>query len=211
MLKKPHYLTISLTSWGIANAFFPAQAVAQSLSIGQVAPAFTLKSTEGKSVNLADFKGKVVVLEWVNPGCPYVRKHYDSQNMQKTQKSAKEKGVVWLAINSTEVQHQDFLKPADLQVWMQKSGAVVQSTLMDEAGQVGKSYGARTTPHMYVIDANGKLAYSGAIDSIASANKDDIPKASNYINSALNEVTKGLPVTTPQTRAYGCTVKYKAG
>ena len=177
-------------------------------TVGQPAPAFSAKDTAGRTVNLADFKGRHVVLEWVNPGCPYVRKHYDSKNMQATQQGAVAKGVVWLSVNSTEAGHGDYLPPARLAAWMQGQGAAATATLMDESGQVGRAYGARTTPHMYVINPQGTLVYAGAIDSKPSANPADVATATNHVNVALAESLAGKAVATPATRAYGCSVKY---
>ena len=146
-------------------------------SVGQAAPDFTLTDTSGKPVRLSDFKGKHVVLEWVNPGCPYVKKHYNSANMQGTQKEVTGKGVVWLAINSTETQHYDYLAPDKLAAWMTQQKAAPTRTLMDAEGTVGQAYGARTTPHMYIVNPQGQLIYAGGIDSIPSSSADDIKKA----------------------------------
>lgn len=177
-------------------------------AVGQPAPAFSALDTSGKTVSLADFKGRTVVLEWVNPGCPYVRKHYDSANMQATQKNATAKGAVWLAINSTHAGASDYLQPAAMAGWMKDKGAAATATLMDADGRVGRAYGARTTPHMYVIDPQGKLAYVGAIDSKPTANPADVKTATNHVNQAVAEVTAGKPVSQPVTQAYGCSVKY---
>jgi AhpC/TSA family len=177
--------------------------------IGQKAPDFTLKDTAGKSVSLTDFKGKTVVLEWLNPGCPYVRKHYSAGNMQSTQKDAAGKGVVWLAINSTETEHPDYLKPAALQAWMGEQKAAATHTLMDESGKAGQQYAARTTPHMYIVNPQGTLVYAGGIDSIPSASVADIKSATNYVKVALAETAAGKPISAAQTRPYGCSVKYK--
>jgi AhpC/TSA family len=178
--------------------------------VGQKAPDFVLTDTAGKPVKLSDFKGQHVVLEWTNPGCPFVRKHYDPHNMQTLQKEAGAKGVVWLAINSTENAHPDYLAPAQLGRWMQQQKAAPSATLMDEDGSVGKSYGARTTPHMYIVNPQGTLIYAGGIDSIASARQDDIKTATNYVRVGLNEALAGKPLTTPTSRPYGCSVKYKS-
>lgn len=191
-----------------ALALAAATAAQATATVGQPAPAFTARDTAGRAVNLADFKGRHVVLEWVNPGCPYVRKHYDAKNMQATQKGAVDKGVVWLAVNTTAPEHGDYLPPAKLAAWMQQQGASASATLMDEDGKLGRAYGARTTPHMYVIDARGTLVYAGAIDSKPTANPADISTATNHVNVALAESLAGKPVSTPATRAYGCTVKY---
>lgn len=191
-----------------AGALAGGPAFATSAAVGQPAPAFSATDTAGKTVSLADFKGKPVVLEWVNPGCPYVRKHYDAQNMQATQKAAAARGAVWLTINSTAPEHGDYLAPGQLAAWMAQQGAAATATLMDEDGKVGRAYGARVTPHMYVIDAQGTLVYAGAIDSKPTANPADIATAVNHVDVALGEVVAGKPVSTPATRAYGCTIKY---
>ena len=181
---------------------------ALAASVGQLAPAFSAIDVNGKAVTLADYKGKTVVLEWVNPGCPYVRKHYDSANMQATQKSAAGKQVVWLAVNSTHPSQYDYLKPGDMNAWMKKQGAAPSATLMDGEGKIGRAYGARTTPQMYVIDAKGTLVYAGGIDDTPSANPADVKAAKNYVNAALGDVLAGKAVAQPVTRPYGCSVKY---
>ena len=175
---------------------------------GQTAPDFTLTGTDGKSARLSDHKGKWVVLEWVNPGCPYVQKHYDSQNMQGLQKEFGGKQVVWLAVNSTKPSHHDYLKPAALQGWMKDKDAAPRATLMDEDGKAGRAYDARTTPHMYIVNPEGKLVYVGAIDDKRSTNPADIKTSKNYVRTALNEALAGKPVSTASTTPYGCTVKY---
>lgn len=192
----------------VAAAMSLSASVFAAAAVGQAAPAFSAVDTSGKTVSLADFKGRTVVLEWVNPGCPYVKKHYDSANMPATQKNAVTKGAVWLAINSTHAGASDYLQPAALAGWMKDKGGAPTATLMDADGKVGRAYGARTTPHMYVIDAKGTLAYIGAIDSKATANPADIKTATNYVNQAVAELTAGKPVSQPVTQAYGCSVKY---
>jgi len=179
-------------------------------SVGQAAPDFTLKDAGGKSVKLSDFRGKYVVLEWTNPGCPYVRKHYNSGNMPATQQDAVSKGVVWLSINSTEKASGDYLEPAQLVAWKQERKAQPTAVLMDEEGTVGRAYGARTTPHMYIVNPQGQLVYAGGIDSIPSANPEDIKKAVNYVRQGLAEALAGKPISAPTTRAYGCSIKYKS-
>lgn len=181
-----------------------------SAVVGQPAPAFSAVDTAGKTVSLADFKGRHVVLEWINPGCPFVQKHYGAGNMQATQKEATAGGVVWLAVNSTAEGASDYRKPADMAAWMQQQKAAATATLMDADGKVGRAYGARTTPHMYVIDPKGVLVYAGAIDSKPTANPADIPGATNHVKAALAETLAGKPVTVASTRPYGCTVKYSA-
>lgn len=177
-------------------------------TVGQPAPAFTLADTNGKAVRLADFRGKTVVLEWNNPGCPFVRKHYQG-NMQTLHKDAAAQGVVWLAINSTETASGDYLSPAQLARWMQEKQAAPAATLMDEDGTAGRAYGARVTPHLYIVDARGTLVYAGGIDSIPSARVDDIPKATNFVRQALAEIRAGKPVSVATSQAYGCSIKYK--
>ena len=185
-----------------------AALAASTASVGQAAPAFSVSDANGKPVSLADFKGKTVVLEWVNPECPYVRKHYDSANMQATQKAATTQGVVWLSVNSTHASHYDFKKPAEMQAWTQKQGAAPTATLMDGDGKIGRAYGARTTPHMYVIDARGTLVYAGGIDDKPSSNPGDVKTAKNLVTAALTDVLAGKAVAQPVTRPYGCSVKY---
>ena len=192
----------------IAGALALASSLAFAAAVGQPAPAFSVANTDGKTVSLADFKGKHVVLEWVNPGCPFVQKHYKPGNMQGLQKDYAAKGVVWLTISSTAPDASDYKKPADLAGWMKSSNAAAMHTLMDDDGKVGKAYGARTTPHMYIINPAGTLVYAGAIDSNRSANPADIPAATNYVRKALDELLAGKPVSTASTQPYGCSVKY---
>ena len=192
----------------LATALALSTLTAQAANPGQAAPDFTLTDTSGKAAKLSDHKGKWVVLEWVNPGCPYVQKHYDSKNMQALQKEYGGKEVVWLAVNSTKPAHQDYLKPAVLQGWMKEKDGTPRATLMDEDGKVGRAYDARTTPHMYIVNPEGKIAYAGAIDDKRSANPADVKTAKNYVRVALNEALAGKPVSTASTTPYGCTVKY---
>jgi len=182
--------------------------VSRAAVLGQPAPDFTLTDTAGKPVRLADFRGRHVVLEWNNPGCPFVKKHYQG-NMQALQKEVTGKGMVWLAINSTEDGSVDYMTPPQLGRWMQEQKAAPTATLMDEDGQVGAAYAARVTPHMYIVDPRGVLVYAGGIDSIPSARVDDIPKATNHIRQAMAEIAAGKPVSVASTRPYGCTIKYK--
>ena len=180
-------------------------------SVGQAAPDFTLNDADGKAVKLSDFRGKHVVLEWTNPGCPYVRKHYDSGNMPATQQDAVSRGVVWLSINSTEKGSYEYLAPDKLVAWQQQRKAAPTHVLMDEEGTTGRAYGARTTPHMYIVDPQGRLVYAGGIDSIPSSNPADIQRATNYVKQGLAEALAGRPITAATTRPYGCSVKYKSG
>jgi peroxiredoxin len=177
-------------------------------TVGQPAPDFSLTDVNGKTVRLSDFKGKHVVLEWNNPGCPFVRKHYQG-NLQALQKEFTAKGVVWLAINSTEDASGDYMSPPQLARWMAEQKAAPTAVLMDEEGTVGKAYNARVTPHMYIVNPQGRLAYAGAIDSIPSARVSDIDKATNYVRQGLNELLAGKPISVAQNQAYGCSIKYK--
>ena len=191
-----------------AAACLPSPAVADAVP-GQAAPAFSLKDTGGKTTTLADYKGKYVVLEWVNPNCPFVRKHYVSNNMQGLQGKYAAAGVVWLSVSSTHPSHQDFLEPAALAARMKTWHAAPAAILMDSEGQVGRLYGARTTPHMYVVDPDGRVIYAGGIDDRRSADPDDVKGASNFVATALDEARAGRPVSVAAARAYGCSVKYQ--
>ena len=182
---------------------------AHAAAVGQPAPDVMLRDAMGKTVRLSDFKGKHVVLEWTNPGCPFVRKHYDSGNMPATQKDAVGQGVVWLSINSTEKASGDYLEPARLAAWLAERQAVPTAVLMDEEGIVGQSYGARTTPHLYIVNPQGMLIYAGGIDSIPSARPADIEKATNYVKVGLAQALAGKPISDATTRPYGCSIKYK--
>ena len=182
---------------------------AASAAVGQQAPAFTAVDALGKSHKLADFKGKLVVLEWTNPGCPFVVKHYGG-NMQALQKDFTAKGVVWLSINSTAQDAADYLTPAKLTNWKAEKKSGATAMLMDAAGTVGQLYGAKTPPHMYIINPQGVLVYAGAIDSVPSARVDDIKLATNYVRQGLNEALAGKPLAVGTTQAYGCSVKYKS-
>ncbi len=172
------------------------------------APLFTLPTADGKTVNLADLKGKWVVLEWWNHECPFVVKHYSSGNMQKLQKEFTEKGVVWLTINSSAPGKQGHVNGAQATSLMKEKNAAPTHVLLDHDGKVGKMYDAKTTPQMILISPEGVVMYDGAIDSIRSANIADIPKAENYLVKAYGEASTGQAVTTPKTQPYGCSVKY---
>jgi peroxiredoxin len=192
-----------------ATTFGGMQAAAASAIVGQAAPDFTATDLDGRQVRLADFRGKYVVLEWTNPGCPFVRKHYQpSGNMPALQKEFTARGVAWLAVNSTEPGHPDYLPPAQLSKWFVEQGARPTVALMDESGTVGRAYGARTTPHMYIVDPAGKLVYAGGIDSIRSADAADIKTATNYVREALGQALAGKPIATATSTPYGCSIKY---
>lgn len=177
------------------------------VEIGQPAPNFILPDCTGKNTSLSDYKGKVVVLEWVNHGCPFVAKHYGSGNMQKLQAEAAAKGVVWLSICSSAPGKQGHMAPADAaKTCADKKSAAAY--LRDESGEVGKTYGAKRTPEMYVVDANGVVVYHGAIDDKKSTDPGDIAGAKNHVTAALEEILAGKPISTPKTEAYGCSIKY---
>lgn len=192
---------------GAALGLMAAVAQAQPLP-GQPAPAFTLTGVDGKAVNLADFRGSYVVLEWNNPHCPFVVKHYGSGNMQSLQKRFTAENVAWLTINSTHAGHSEYMAPAALAAWMKEQGGAPTAVMLDADGKVGRAYGARATPHMYVIDPKGTLVYAGAIDDKRSANAADVKTANNYVVQAFAELRAGKPVSAASTTAYGCSIKY---
>lgn len=182
---------------------------ADSPAPGSAAPDFSVTDSKGKTQSVSQYKGKTVVLEWFNPGCPFVKKHYGSNNMQKLQDEFTGKGVVWLTVDSSAPGKEGHLTPeeAEKQIteWKMKSSAL----LLDPDGKAGQAYGAKNTPHMFVINPDGKVIYAGAIDSKATPNPADIPTSSNYVKAALDESMAGKSVTTPSSRPYGCSVKYK--
>jgi peroxiredoxin len=186
-----------------------AQAQAPSAPlIGKPAPAFEAVDADGKTRSLTEFRGKTVVLEWTNNGCPYVRKHYDAGNMQALQAAAARDGVVWLSIVSSAPGMQGYFTPAAAKAWKVKEKARAASVLLDPSGVVGRLYDARTTPHMYVIDRAGTLVYMGGIDDRPSADPASLKGAKNYVAAALADVKAGRPVAQAATRPYGCSVKY---
>ena len=181
---------------------FVAASAAAGVDVGDTAPAFTLSDTEGNLVKLADYRGKVVVLEWLNPDCPFVKRHYDEDTMKKLTSAYDDSGVVWLTINSTNYMdgaaNASFAKKEDVD-W---------PILVDQDGTVGHAYGAATTPHMFIINKEGKVVYDGAVDDDPRGNK-AAAERTNYVANALDEVLAGKAVTTPETKPYGCSVKYK--
>jgi hypothetical protein len=181
---------------------------ASAVASGVAAPGFTITDTSGKPVALADYKGKYVVLEWTNPECPFVRKHYSSGNMQALQKEWGGRNVVWLSINSTNASNYEFKTPREMSDWMKAQGAAPSATLLDSTSGTARAYGAKTTPHMFVVDPGGTIVYAGAIDDKRSANPADAKTANNYVRAALTEAMAGKPVTVASTTPYGCSVKY---
>ncbi len=177
-------------------------------AVGQAAPAFKAVDSNGQSLSLDQYLGKTVVLEWTNHECPYVKKHYESSNMQALQKEATAQGVVWLSVISSAPGEQGFVKAADANRLSKERGAAPTRVLLDPSGVLGKLYNARTTPHMFVIDAAGKLVYMGGIDDKPTAAKSDLAKAKNHVRAALGDLTAKRPVATPVSQPYGCNVKY---
>ncbi len=177
--------------------------------VGSAAPDFSLTDAKGKTHSLSQYKGKYIVLEWFNPECPFVKKHYGGGNMQKLQQEYTGKGVVWFSIDSSAPGSEGNLSPEQAEkvttAWKTKQTAL----LLDPEGKAGRAYGAKNTPHMFVIDPQGKVVYEGAIDNKATPNPADIPSSTNYVKVALDESFAGKPVTTANTKPYGCSVKYK--
>jgi glutathione peroxidase-family protein len=176
--------------------------------VGAPAPDFSVTDASGKTRALSAYKGKTVVLEWNNPECPFVGKHYGARNMQAQQAEAAADGVVWLTINSGADGRQGHLDGAGAKAYVAKVGGNETDYLLDADGAVGRAYGAKTTPHMFIVDKDGVLRYAGGIDSIASTDADDIPKATQYVRQALAEMKAGKPVSVPTSEPYGCSVKY---
>jgi peroxiredoxin len=194
----------------LAGLSIAGAAPAMQAKIGAPAPGFSLTDSNGKTVSLADFKGKTVVLEWTNHDCPYVRKHYGGQNMQALQKKWTGQGVVWLTVISSEPGSQGFVSGEQANKLTQDRGAAPTAVLFDPKGDVGQAYGAQTTPHMYVITGEGRLAYMGGIDDKATTRLDDLKTAKNFVDAALTEVAQGKPVSVQTSRPYGCSIKYSS-
>ena len=194
-------LTISLLTLLSPNAF--AAAV-----VGKPAPAISLQTLDGKSIGSVAFKNKWVILEWTNPGCPFVQKHYQSGNMQATQSAALKAGFTWVQVNSTNPNHPDYKSPQDMASWNAQLKAQVSLATLDANGKTGMAFGAKTTPQMVILNPTGVVVYNGAIDSIRSASQADISKATNYVLKAMAEIKAGKPISEPVTTPYGCSIKY---
>lgn len=192
----------------VATLSFSLSAIAVP-AINESAPGFTAMDSNGKEVSLKDFAGKKVILEWTNDQCPFVQKHYDSGNMQSLQKQYPDDDVVWLSVISSAEGKQGYVDGAGANKLTKDRDAAPDYVLLDPDGKIGKLYGAKTTPHMYIVDEEGELKYMGAIDSIRSADTSDIPKATNYVSVAMMELASGKEVSSPITQAYGCSIKYK--
>lgn len=182
-----------------------AEALAKT---GQEAPSFSAMDSNGRKHALSDFLGKTVVLEWYNHECPYVQKHYATKNMQEMQRKYTAQGVVWLTISSSAAGKQGHVDGPAANKLIQESGAAQTAFLLDHDGSIGRQYGARTTPHMFVIDASGRLVYSGAIDNNNSSRHSSVEGAHNYVGAALDSLLAGMPIKTSSTEPYGCSVKY---
>ena len=183
-------------------------AVEAATQAGPEAQEFTLTDSTGAKRSLSEFRGRFVVLEWVNPECPFVRKHYDSNNMQHLQRRYAERGVVWLSIDSSAPSKQGHLTQDQAAAWLKERDASPTALLLDPAGEVGKLYNARTTPHMFIVNREGQLIYQGAIDDKPSTNPQDVKGAKNYVQQALDEAMSGAPVSEASSQPYGCSVKY---
>ena len=192
------------------TALFPI-AVAAQVRVGAPAPAFTATDSNGQTHTLSQYKGKYVVLEWHNQGCPYTRKHYNSGNMQNLQKEWTAKGVVWFTVISSAPGTQGYVTSSQENAYIAKMHAVPTAVLLDPDGKLGHLYNAKTTPQMFVINPEGNLIYAGAIDDKPTPDPADIQGADNYVSDALTAAMAGRPVATPYTRSYGCSVKYRDG
>jgi len=193
---------------GAAALAFVAARPAKEAAINAPAPPFTLRDAHGEARSLADYRGKYVILEWVNFGCPFVGKHYGSGNMQALQRSMTSHGVVWLSICSSAPGKQGYYEGEALLKKIADEHAAPSAYLVDAEGSVGMLYGAKTTPTIAIIDPKGVLIYEGGIDDIASTDQADIPKARNYVKEVMNAVWDGKPAPVTTTRSYGCSVKY---
>ncbi len=199
---KKLFLILTLFILSFTNASYA------DVIVGAKAPTFTLSNTKGESIALDKYKGKIVVLEWFNEGCPFVKKHYSAGNMQKLQKEYIAKDVVWLSIVSSAEGKQGFHSAEVHNQILAKLNASPTALLLDPQGTVGKQYGAKTTPHFFIINKEGAIAYAGAVDDLPSTNAEDIANSKNYVRAALDEILANKPVTTTATESYGCGVKY---
>jgi peroxiredoxin len=193
----------------LAVALLPLSASPQSVRVGAPAPAFAATDSRGQTQSLSQYHGKYVVLEWHNQGCPYTRKHYVSGNMQNLQKEWTAKGVVWFTVISSAPGQQGYVTPPQENSYLAQMHAAPTAVLMDSDGKVGRLYNAKTTPQMFVINPEGNVIYAGAIDDKPTPDPDDIHGADNYVTDALSAAMAGKPVSTPYTRSYGCSVKYR--
>ncbi|MGZ3489309.1 MAG: redoxin domain-containing protein [Isosphaeraceae bacterium] len=209
MRTRLHIAFLSAAAFFLLPIATCAQASAQTARVNAPAPAFKATDSHGQSHSLDQYKGKFVVLEWHNHDCPFTRKHYESGNMQNLQKEWTEKGVVWFTVISSAPGKEGYVTPSQENDYMTKMHASPTAALLDPEGNLGRLYNAKTTPHMYVIDPQGKLIYSGAIDDRPTPDRDDIRDADNYVSGALSAAMSGKPVANSYTRAYGCSIKYR--
>lgn len=198
---------VAIGAAGAALVLSGGEAVA-SVATGAPAPAFSVQDANGATRTLAEFRGRTVILEWTNHGCPYVRKHYDSRNMQTLQQEAVADGIVWLQVISSARGEQGYLDAAGARARVQTDGAHPTATLLDPMGAMGRAYGATNTPQMFIINGEGVILYQGAIDDRPSARPASLEGATNYVRAALADIEAGRPVRTPTTTPYGCNVKY---
>ena len=204
-------ITITLLVLSAILTFSMAEegAGAADTQVGKTAPDFTFTDIEGTAAKLSDFKGKYVVIEWFNHGCPFTEKHYKSDKMQDLQRKYTEDGVIWIAVNSTNEGHANYKDAAMTRKEAESYGTSATYIVLDPSGKIGKLYGAKTTPDIFIVDPQGKIIYKGAADSIESTDTGDIARAENYIDLALTQAMAGKPVATPETKPYGCGVKYE--
>ncbi len=201
-------LLIGAATFAALGVVAPRRSAANVATVGAAAPTFSLTSSTGPTISLAEQRGKVVVLEWTNHDCPYVRKHYDTGTMQALQKEATGQGIVWLTVISSAPGTQGHVSAGQANELTKTRKAAPTAVLFDPTGTVGKAYGATNTPHMYVVTKDGVLVYAGAIDDKPTTRRQDVESAQSYVRPALAAVAAGQPVKTPITRAYGCTIKY---
>jgi len=202
---------VGVMSTGAAYLICPAQSAAARAQPGSPAPAFTASDIAGKTISIGDYRGKTVILEWTNNGCPFVGKHYNSGNMQALQQRFTREGDIWLTVASSAPGNEGYVTPGEARADIARWKAAPSDYLLDPDGVVGRLYDARATPHMVVIDRAGVIAYMGAIDDKPSVNPGDVKTAHNYVVAALEALAAGKPVAVSATRAYGCSVKYKTG
>jgi AhpC/TSA family len=200
---------IALAATALLSVDRAAAIGAAAVKPGAPAPGFTAPDIAGRIVNLGQYAGQIVILEWTNNGCPFVQKHYDSANMQTLQRRYTQEGVIWLTIASSAPGEEGYVTPAAAKADLARWRAAPTDYLLDPEGVVGHLYNARATPHMVVIDRGGRIAYMGAIDDTPSTRLADVKTAKNYLVAALDEIAAGKPVTVASTRAYGCSIKYK--
>lgn len=200
----PRILAYALAAFVLLMAVIPARAA----QVGQSAPDFSATDIKGNAFKLSDHKGEIVVLEWMNHECPFVRKHYGTGNMQKTQEEAKAKGATWVSIVSSAPGLQGNVTPEEAQKIIDETGAHPDFKILDPSGEIGHLYDAKTTPHIFVIDKDGTLVYAGAIDDKPTPDPKSVEGSKNYVLAALDDLAAGKPVATPTTQSYGCAVKY---